>query len=71
MGRKMKTSQGSKFGLDIRKNFLKSDGNGLYGHLELLSLGGRRLIEVCSLLGREFVEGFGWRCLLRVSEIIC
>lgn len=38
MGRKMKTSQGNKFGLDLRKNLLKSDGNGIYGHLEYVAL---------------------------------
>lgn len=47
MGRKIKIAQRSKFGLDIKKSFLTFDGNGLCGHLELLILGGRGLIEAC------------------------
>lgn len=41
----MRTAERSKFGLDIKKNFPTFDRNGLCGHLELLILGGRGLIE--------------------------
>lgn len=50
MGRKMRTSQRRKSGLDIRKNFLMFDGHELCGHFELLTLRGRRLIRLVHCL---------------------